>query len=221
MEKGAVERGPALSRWEIAGAWLHIWTPPRDAQVPELPRRKLALWGLALAAAVGVALALIIPPLERGKREGAAKRAREQAAAVAAEAKRLRTDQRLHLQTVPAGADLVDSLESAIDADARARVRAGTMSGPVIGTACDPATENVIRFPQSRVYKCFVKTSTGHQGVLEGDQFGTGYPFVATIYETKRRIAWCKENPRPDEKGRHLTGVKLSPVCAGKLAEVI
>jgi hypothetical protein len=222
MARSAAEpTSPPLTRWEIVGAWLHIWTPPRDAEVPPVPRRKLAIWGVAGAVLIAGALALIIPPLEEGKREGAAERAREQAAALAKENARLRADQRVHVQTVPAGVGLVAALESAIDADARARDTAGTISGPVIDTSCSPATANVVQFPHSRVYKCFVKTSTGHKGVLEGDQFGTGYPFVATIYTAKRRVAWCKENPRPDEKGRRLTGLKLSPVCAGKLSKVL
>jgi hypothetical protein len=212
---------PALTRWETVGAWLHIWTAPRGVEVPPIPRRKLALWGIALAAAIAVALALIIPPLESGKRRGAAERAREQAAAMAAESARLRVDQRLHIQTVPPGADLVAALESAVDGDARARARAGKIDGPVLSTSCSPATDNVIQFPHSRVYKCFVSTSPAKPGVLRGDEIGTGYPFVATVYARTRRVAWCKENPRPDEKGRRLTGVRLSPVCAGKLSQVL
>jgi hypothetical protein len=52
---------------------------------------------------------------------------------------------------------------------------------------------------------------------------GTGYPFVATIYTDRRKLAWCKENPRPDEKtqGHSLANVKLSPECAGKLSAVL
>jgi hypothetical protein len=210
-----------LTRWEIVGAWLRIWTPPRGADVPPVPRRKLAVWGAAFLAAVGAGLALIVPPLESGKRRGEAERAREQRAAVAAEARRLRADQRVHLATAPDGADLVPALEARVEADAKARARAGTISGPVIDTQCTPADPNVIQFPGSRVYKCFVKTSTGHTGVLAGDQFGTGYPFIATIYTRTRKLAWCKQNPRADEKGRKLVDVPMSPVCAGKLAEVL
>jgi type II secretory pathway pseudopilin PulG len=212
---------PALTRWEIVGAWLKIWTAPRDVEVPPIPVRKLALWGLALAAGIGVALALIIPPLESGKRKGEAERAREQAAAIAAEAARLRADQRVHFQTVPAGADVVATLERAINTDARARDRAGTIDGPVLSTSCSAASRDVIQFPRSRVYKCFVTTSTGAPGQFADERLGTGYPFVATVYSRTRRIAWCKENPRPDEKGRRLTGVRLSPVCAGKFSEVL
>jgi type II secretory pathway pseudopilin PulG len=214
---------PTLTRWETVGAWLHIWTAPRDVEVPPVPRRKLALWALALGTVIAVALALIIPPLESGKRKGAAERARAQAAAVAAEAARLRADQRVHVKTIPAAADLVAALESSINTDARARDRAGTLDGPVLSTSCTPAGRYVIQFPHSSVYKCLVTTSAPHQGVLKGDQFVTGYTFVATIYSKTRRVAWCKENPRPDEKtgGHKLADVRLSPVCAGKLSQVL
>ena len=40
------------SRWEILGAWLRIWTPPRDVEVPPVPRRLLAAVAGVIAAAV-------------------------------------------------------------------------------------------------------------------------------------------------------------------------
>jgi hypothetical protein len=66
-----------------------------------------------------------------------------------------------------------------------------------------------------------VTTSTGHKGVFKGDEFGTGYPFVATAYRNDRTVVWCKENPRPDEKGRQFGDSRISPRCAGKLSEVL
>lgn len=30
------------SRWEIVGAWLQIWTPPRDVEIAPVPRRAAA-----------------------------------------------------------------------------------------------------------------------------------------------------------------------------------
>ena len=80
----------------------------------------------------------------------------------------------------------------------------------------------VIQFPHSRVYKCFVATTVNQQG--EGnDKFDTGYPFVATIFNRTRKLAWCKENPQPGEKtkGHGLARVVMSPVCAGKLSALL
>jgi type II secretory pathway pseudopilin PulG len=224
--KGNSSAPARLTRWEIVGAWLHVWTPPKDLEVPPVPWRKVALYGLGAAALIGVALALIVPPLNDAKRKGEATRAREAAALLAAERARLRADQRVHTLHVasangaPAEKALVAALETAITSDARDRARRGTIKGPVLGTACEAGGKNVIQFPQSRVYKCFVTTATGLHGE-GGDVLGAGYPFVATVYTKSGRVAWCKENPQPDEKGRRLLGVRVSPVCAGKLSAIL
>ena len=213
------ERG--LTRWEIVGAWLHVWTPPKGHEVPPVPWRRLALWGLVAVLVVGAAAAVAVPRIDARKKEGAADRARQTAAANAAERARLRADQRVHELAVPARTGLVTALERAITADARGRAAAGTITGPVLATRCNATSAAVARFPASRVYKCFVKTETGIPG-QDGDVLGTGYPFVATIYTDKRRLAWCKQNPHADEKGmRGDLRVRMSPVCAGKLAEVL
>jgi hypothetical protein len=212
---------PRLSRWEILGAWLHIWTPARGAEVPPVPWRKIALWGALAAIVIAIAAAIAVPKIDTAKKIGAAERAAASLRADNAERARLRSDQRLHVITAPSGIPLVGALEVAITADAKKRVAAKTIDGPVLGTKCEAAALDVVQFPSSRVYKCFVQTATGLPG--EGsDVIGTGYPFVATIYTGSRKLAWCKENPHADEKGsRGDVRVKLSPVCAGKLTQVL
>ncbi len=221
MRSATKSRKTRLTRWEILGAWLHLWTAPKGLDVPPVPWRKVALYGALTAVAVVVAALLIIPPLNEGKQKGEAERAREEAAAVAAERARLTADQRVHRLTVAAGTPLVPALEAGIKADAEARVKAKKLGGPILSAKCEQAGPNSIRFAGTRVYKCFVKTATGLQG--EGqDILGAGYPFVATVYEKKRTVAWCKQNPSADEKGRRgATHVKVSPVCAGKLSNVL
>jgi hypothetical protein len=189
--------------------------------VPPVPWRKLAVWGALAAVVLGAVAAVAVPRIDQSKKEGAAERARKQAAADNAERARLRADQRVHRLAVPAGVAPVAALEAGITADAKQRVAAKTITGPVLSTRCESAGEAVIQFPASRVYKCFVKTATGLQG--EGnDVLGTGYPFVATVYTKVRRVVWCKENPHADEKGsRGDVRVKMSPVCAGKLSQVL
>jgi type II secretory pathway pseudopilin PulG len=212
---------PRLTRWEVVGAWLHVWTPPKGVDVPPVPWRKFALWGAVALVVLGVAAAIAVPRIDERKKEGAAERAREAAAADNAERARLRADQRVHRLTIPAGAAPVAALEAAISADARQRVAAKTITGPVLSTRCEPASASVAQFPQSRVYKCFVKTATGLRG-QGGDVLGTGYPFVATIYSAEHRLAWCKQNPHADEKGsKGDLRVQVSTVCAGKLSEVL
>jgi hypothetical protein len=186
-----------------------------------VPWRKLAMWGALAALVLGAVAAVAVPRIDRSKKQGAAQRAREQAAADNAERARLRADQRIHRLAVPIGVAPVAALEAAITADAKQRVAAKTISGPVLSTRCEPAAADIIQFPASRVYKCFVRTATGLPGE-GGDVLGTGYPFVATVYTRQHRIAWCKENPHADEKGsKGDVRVKMSPVCAGKLSQVL
>jgi hypothetical protein len=220
MERSA---GPAATRWEIVGAWLHVWTPPKDVDVPPVPVRKVVAGAIALALLVGLALALIIPPLDRAKRIGAADRAAAAAAADAAEAARLRADQRPHELRVAPGQSLVAALQAGITADARARVRRHTMSGKIVGTKCDPSPAYLSIYPQSRVYKCFAANDTSFQGNLKGDELRTGYAFVATIYSASRQVVWCKQNPHPDEKSGTRNANHIAPVarCAGKLRQVL
>jgi hypothetical protein len=198
-----------------------VWTPPKGLEVPPVPWRKLVLWGLIGAAVLGAAAAVAVPRIDERKREGAAQRAREQAIADNAERVRLRADQRVHRLAVPSGVDPVSALERGITADAKARVAAKTITGPVLFTTCEAASANAIQFAGSRVYKCFVKTATGLRG--EGkDVLGTGYPFVATLYTKQRSLAWCKQNPHADEKGsKGDLRVAISRVCAGKLAPIL
>jgi hypothetical protein len=66
---GAVNdpRLPRATRIEILGAWLHVWTPPRDRYVPPPPVRRILIWsaiGLAVAAVVIAVAASLISSLE-------------------------------------------------------------------------------------------------------------------------------------------------------------
>ena len=57
---------------EIIGAWLHIWTPPRDAYVPPIPWRKLAIGAGIGAVVLGAVLAVMVPRINEGKESRAA-----------------------------------------------------------------------------------------------------------------------------------------------------
>src|SRR5947209_7828630 len=106
---------PRLKRWELVGAWTGLWTAPKRIEVPPVPVRKLALWGLGICVVVAILLALLIPPLQAGKRRGAERLARDHARAVAALATQLRIDQRTHRAAFTAAP--LSSLEAAITAD--------------------------------------------------------------------------------------------------------
>jgi hypothetical protein len=67
-----------LSRWEVVGAWLRLWTPPREVVVPPVPWRWVAVGGAVLLAAV-VAGTVVLLNAE-SDRDAAARRAARAAA---------------------------------------------------------------------------------------------------------------------------------------------
>ncbi len=217
------------SRLETLGAWLRIWTPPRDVVVPPVPKRKLLVGGVVAAVALAAAAAVVVPKINHGKELGAQRERERRAVLVARETARLRKDQALHrgrssraLRLGDPGAArraAVADLEAAITADARQRARKGLIDGPVTGTSCDPAPSTIT--PKSGTYKCFVTTGEVNRSV-GGSPFVTGYPFVATIQYRDFSYAWCKTNPGAGERGGPpLAKVKLSPACAGRLRKVL
>lgn len=185
-----------LSRLETLSAWLGLWKP-RDAEVPPVPKRKLAIGAAVLVALTVVAVAIAIPAIESGKDEGAAREAREAAEARAAERRRLRADQAAHRgRADPAPrAELLASVRGSIEADARARVRAGTLDGTILRVECNPTR----RVGDRASYDCTAVTrdipTTGRNvpGV-------TGHPFVAVVDLESGRYTWCKANPPPGER---------------------
>jgi hypothetical protein len=196
-------------------------------------RVTLAAGIVVLAAVIGGGIALLTPGVNRGKAEQAAAARRTNAAAMAAVLRREAAEQRLHLATgrtrvAGAGAppalrlrqraSLVTELEQAIGADARVRVRAGSLTGPVLYTRCsayptgDVAPETVLS-ARIGAYQCLVvnvpvKNQTGTVGVL-------GDPFWARIDFAASALAWCKINPRAGERavGANVPSAPLAPVC--------
>ena len=228
------ERLPRAGRLEILGAWLHVWTPPRDTYVPPPPRGRrlvvlVAVIGIPLAAAV-TTLALVFA----GTRHREAAQARREAAQTAArERARLRLDQAVHRGSGPpvrlsgdaasirAGQGrLVTAVEAAITRDALDRFRRHQITR-VTGTSCKPYAPGAIGAPpppplraQVGRYECLASTGSLVLGTQK--QVTSGYPFWVRIFFTSGRFAWCKINPQAGEgvagTGGQIT-VPLAPVC--------
>jgi hypothetical protein len=218
---------PKLRRLELVAAWLHVWTPPKGVDVPPVPVRRLVIYGLAAALVLGAAAALIVPAIDKGKREGAAERARAEQAYVAREKARLAKDQTPHSGRSATGrADdartrtlVLADLRAAITSDARARARAGTIDGPISRTTCDvvPSLTNA----QRGIYRCLAVSGSEDKSV-KGFSLLTGYSFIANVDFTHGSFVWCKLNPRPGERARgDIPHVRVSPACAGKLSEAL
>jgi hypothetical protein len=213
-----VRRATVLER---VGAWLRIWTPPRDVEVPPVPVRKLVLGGLALLVIAGVATAVVAPRIDDSKDARAAAEARERDQRRAAERERIRAEQRprradasglrpaagaTDAQVLTARAALLERAEQAISADARTRAAAGELDGRPGATECDPyPPRGEGERPEQDLsvhrgaYDCIVfvraipETDLNVGGTL-------GYPFRAVLDFDTFRIAWCKTNPIPGER---------------------
>ena len=193
---------------ETVGAWLRIWTPPRDAEVPPVPWRRL----LVALAAVALAVAIAAPLIEEGKERGAEREARRAAALDATRKRRLAREQRAHRarahrpagDAAPARRPLIAALERSITRDARGRVARGELDGRILRTTCEPAA-GAVRFGERRAYECVAVTGTFSGSIARGT---TGYPFRAVVDFTDYSYVWCKTNPVP---GEHVQGRPEQP----------
>src|SRR3954453_15705319 len=152
MPAGRRERDPTrLSRFEVLGAWLRVWTPHRDAEVPPVPVRRILAWTLAGRVVLGPAAVVAVPAIQDAKRRGdepdaralAAERARERRAIERAQVPHrghaprprglavLSAGERLRLRSA-----LLRTSEAAVLADARHRVTTGDLRDRVRTVRC-------------------------------------------------------------------------------------
>ena len=192
-------------RFETLGAWLRIWTPPRDVEVPPVPRRKLLLFGLPALAVAVVITWVAVDEATDTKREREAVERREATTRAAAERERLLRDQALKVDRVGSAPRpaLVRELEAALLADAHERVESGELARNVQRVECEPYPRTEPRREaeldpalRSGRYHCLAVTRDivgTHEGTL-------GYPFFARIRYRTGHLAWCKINPIPGEQ---------------------
>jgi hypothetical protein len=199
-----------LSRWEVLGAWLRLWTPPRDVDVPPVPWRKVAaLAGLVVAAAIAFAV-VGLPAINDSNRKASDRQARIDARLHAERNRQIAASQVPHrARATPARSAaerhaLVDRLEQRVGADARARVKSGALTGTIRRVDCVPtpssrpggvAPEDDLERARGG-YDCTAVTSdiVGHKGAA------VGYPFQGVIDFRRGRLTWCKTNPPPGEQ---------------------
>jgi hypothetical protein len=216
---------------EILGVWLHIWTAPRDVEVPPIPWRKVAFLTGIGALLVGIALAVMIPRINDGKTERARAAAVEQARLRAANRERViklqqpRTGRFVALkpekgaspaEVASARAQFVTSVQSAITADARKRAAAGEISKVQGPTTCAPAAGSPEGGPTG-VFDCYTvvrkvpKVKTNVAGSI-------GYPFRAVLDYTTFTYAFCRTEQFPGEQliPDPRTVVELPAACRSK-----
>ena len=229
--RGGRRKPSRLGPLATVAAWLRLWTPPRDAVVPPVPWRALALGTLALVALGAAVWALAAPRIETAKEERAAALEEASARSRGARRRRAAAEQRPHSAQAPdlrlgggAQADpaatlrarqaLLGRLEREIGRDVRARVAHGLLRGPVLRVDCapEPGSAGAERdLGRARAaYGCTAVTSA----VAEG-RGALGHPFRAVVDFERATMTWCKVNPLPGERAvpDPRTIVPLSRSC--------
>ena len=200
-----------LGRLEVLGAWLGVWTPPREAVVPPVPWRPIIVAVALLAAALLAGAALLVPAI-LDDRERAGDRAREAAQRRHAQALAA-ADREQHPRTGRGPADpgagigdtrrlrartgLSGAAEEALRVDAAARG-----DGRVKGIDCEPFPRGSAPRPpvedlsvERAQYQCVAVTSS----FGEDDQRGViGIPFRLVADFAAGRYAFCRVVPLSD-----------------------
>jgi len=126
--------------------------------------------------------------------------AARQAAVHREEVAKTRAEQKPHLGRASGSrAAMTAGMTDAILADARARVGAGEMKGPILRVACDrfPKTVGPPPAERDRRYACVAVTAeiTRSKG---GEAGAIGHPYRAFMHFTTGRYAFCKISARLD-----------------------
>jgi hypothetical protein len=201
---------PKATALEVLGAWLRVWTPPRDVEIPPVPWRRLAYLGAGLVVVAVIVALVVAPAIDTGKREDADRQVRAAAAAKAQREATARRDQRprtggdARLAPARSAAErraVVAEVERAITADANRRFAQGTVTSRTRSTSCDPfpggaAGQGAV--PARRAaYDC---TALIRESIGQGGPGRLGYPFRAIVDFEAATWAFCKVNPIPSEQ---------------------
>jgi hypothetical protein len=203
----AVKGGDRLGRLEILGAWLRLWTPPRDAVVPPVPWRAIAVAAVLLAAVLGAAAALVLPGVAADRRDARERAERAQAARHAAFLASVDREQRPRVghgrpdPGAPAPAERRTAARRALVAEAAAGIRRdarGRTTKPVRGVECEPFPRKLNQRPPvedlaraAAAYDCVAVTARFDRGII-------GMNFRLVVDFERGAVAWCRIIPLGD-----------------------
>jgi hypothetical protein len=194
--------------------------------------RKFVYAGVAVLALAAAVAALVVPDTRERAASERASAAQRQSALEQAERARLMRDARPVSADGPplrAGSDpvahratLVRRGEQLITADARKRVAAGTIDGPVKGSSCTPyptieerrAAEQDPDTVKAR-YDCVAYKNKFEAPAVEGQKRTGyfGYPYWLVVDFPASKLVFCKVTPRAGEGGRSLAFVPVPEPC--------
>jgi hypothetical protein len=184
-------------RWETLGAWLRVWTPPRDVEVPPPPSgRVLALAAAALLGVAAVVAFVVAPLVDDGKDRAAAQERAALERRLAARREAQRVQQRPRVGRLPAGASraaALSAVEARVLADARERF---LPRSPEVDCRPFPPTEGGRRraaTARRAAFDCLAIESAQRRA-------RTGLPYRAVVDFGAERYAFCRINPIASEQ---------------------
>lgn len=205
---------------------------PGIAQLPGWIWRRLPPAGkvvLALIPLIAVGLVLALgPDIERSKDERAKAQAERIAQARAERLERLREEQRPRFArgepaaSIPARERLLADASRSVERDARRRVEAGQLSGPIRRVECEPYPRTVESAgaehdPSRRAgrYACLAVTSE-IDATAAHEAGAIGHPYRMRIDFATGRYAFCKVSGRAGEGAIATTPfVPVAAACGG------
>ena len=212
------DRYEPLPSFEAMPGW--VWR-----RLPTAGKVAVTLLPLVIVA-VGVALA---PGIEKSKDERARSEARRSARERASQLEHIRAEQRPRLASgLPAPGNLaarrrlLDQAANAVRADARARVAAHALKGPIRRVECEPFPRSTSRIGAHETlasrygrYACLAVTAEFRKS--EVTQAGTiGHPYRLKIDFRTGSYAFCKVTGRAGELAIGATSpVGVPRACGG------
>jgi hypothetical protein len=203
--------------WTTPGQGERRSPLPSFLTLPARGWRSLSGRGRAVVVALAVAhvalgVALVPPALDNASQNEADERA-----AIAKNRERIRRtlveQQRPRWTVLPQGEPIGPALAAHVQADARVRVRDGTLDGPIGNTECE-RIERTGENPRFATFTCLVER--GGRGTYQGRDVLLGYRFRGRVELKSGSAAWCKENPPPLHADQEeFVKVPLSRECTG------
>ena len=218
-----------LGRLEVLGAWLGLWTPPRDAVVPPVPWKAIVIGAVVLVVVVGAAAALFLPGVaddrQAAPRARAARRRRaarrdagvgrpRAAPAARARASRPRRRRRRTRGGPRRARALLASAESRIGVDAHART-----GRRIRGVDCEPFPRTARRRRSGRgsraraaAYNCVAVTARFESGASDDRQGHHRDPVPAGRAFHSRELHLVPDRPaRGSRPARSSAAARVSP----------
>ncbi len=203
-----------MGRFEVLGAWLGVWTPPRDVVVPPVPWPKIVVGLVVAVAALGATAAVVVPRVAEDRQADRERERRADAERRTAFLASVDSEQRPRRADGPADpgggapererraarARLLAAADAALAADAARRT-----GRRISGVDCEPFPTTPAAAARARdlgepaaAFDCVAVTARFGQESAPGGRGVIGIPFRLVARFDRGRVAWCRIVPLSD-----------------------